>query len=73
MNKNKATREVINKAKMAKLMTKIDKYTEARRVAEAAFYKLRVGSGTDFNFKNWDDFCKDNGLSRSVDFGDLTC
>lgn len=49
-----------------RLLNKIMRFTEARRIAETTFRNLREGP-------DWIEFCRVNDLSTSCDFGDLTC
>lgn len=53
-------------AEYAKLMRKVDRFNEARRIAETAFEKLHQSP-------EWSEFCAANGISEHCDFGDLTC
>jgi hypothetical protein len=49
-----------------KVQAKIDKFLEARRIAEAAFDKLQKSP-------EWEQICELTGMSASSDFGDWTC
>ena len=55
------------KRRYAALMIKVERFTEARRIAEQYLQRLQA------NPRDWEDFCDVNGLSVSCDLGDLTC
>lgn len=62
-------------AKYAKLMAKIEKYVEARRIAEEAFAKLKYGEkyGCGEVTAEWREVCEASGMHTSCDLGDLSC
>ena len=53
-------------AKYLRLMAKVARFSEARRIAESAFKSLKES-------EDWDAFCAANGLHTECDFGDLSC
>ena len=62
--------------KYVKLMAKLEKFVEARRIAEKAFNELKFGDehgGPFTTTQDWADVCKASGMHPSCDFGDLTC
>ena len=63
-------------AKYAKLMAKIEKYVEARRIAEEAFSLLKFGHKTEYRYETtqeWREVCEASGMHTSCDLGDLSC
>lgn len=57
-----------------KLLRKMEKYTEARRIAETAFSTLKFKNGVQGETTQaWKNACKAAGWDERCDFGDLSC
>lgn len=74
MLQDKAKQEKAMKKYVA-LKKKIEKFVEARRIAEEAFSQLKFGEKYGFGevTAEWLEVCEASGMHYTCDMGDLSC